>query len=230
MKGHGVAMMSALAFYELGEITGEPEILAAADYFCEQIIREFVRPELKGLVEYITLDGRFVDTPEGRTMVPGHGIESMWFLLDIYRRSGRRKNIPAVLQTMEWCLLRGWDDKHGGLLLGIDILDKTPVYWKHGMYKLWWPVTEALAATLLAYEFDASPKWLEWHRRIMDWSLPRYPVPEHGEWRQRLTREGNPYDPFLVLPVKDPFHLPRGLIVGIEAIDRLKAKADPVFV
>ena len=229
MKSHGIAMMSALAFYELGEILGDAGVLSAADYFCEQIVREFIRPEHKGLVEYVNLDGTFSDTPEGRTVVPGHGIESMWFLLDIYRRSGRRSNVPAVLRTLEWCLERGWDKEFGGLLLGADLLGKSPPYWKHATFKLWWPVTEALAATLMAYEFDPSLKWLEWHRRIMDWALPRYPVPEHGEWRQRLDREGRPYDKFLVLPVKDPFHLPRGVLVGIETIERLKAKGDPRF-
>ena len=63
----------------------------------------------------------------------------------------------------------------------------------------------------------------------MDWAFPRYPVPEHGEWRQRLDHEGRPYDLFLVLPVKDPFHLPRALLVGIETITRLQAKGDPRF-
>ena len=227
MKSHGTAMMSALAFYELGELLGDPEVLDAADYFCNQILREFIRPELKGLVEYTNLDGSFSDTPPGRAMVPGHGVESMWFLLDIYRRSGRTEHLPVILQTLEWCLEQAWDQEFGGMRLGIDILGQTPVFWKHGEFKLWWPVTEALCATLMAYEADPSPKWLEWHRRIMDWSLPRYPVPEHGEWRQRLDREGRPYEKFLVLPVKDPFHLPRGLLLGIETLERPKAKGDP---
>jgi N-acylglucosamine 2-epimerase len=82
-------------------------------------------------------------------------------------------------------------------------------------------VTEALAATLMAYEADRNERWLAWHRRVMDWALARYPVLEHGEWRQRLTREGNPMTEFIALPVKDPFHLPRGLIVGIETLARL---------
>jgi len=229
MKSHGTAMMSALAFYELGERLGDAEVLAAADYFCNQIIREFIRPELQGLVEYVKLDGSFSDTPPGRAMVPGHGVESMWFLLDIYRRSGRTEHLPVVLQTLEWCLERAWDKEFGGMRLGIDILGQTPVFWKHGEFKLWWPVTEALAATLMAYEVDPAAKWLEWHRRIMDWSLARYPVPEHGEWRQRLDREGRPYEKFLVLPVKDPFHLPRGLLLGIETLERLRARGDPLF-
>jgi N-acylglucosamine 2-epimerase len=229
MKAHGTAMGSALAFFELGEFLEDAAILDAVRYFCDQIVREFIRPELRGIVEYVNRDGSFSDTPEGRAMVPGHGIESMWFLLDIYRRSGRKENIPAILQALEWCLERGWDSEFGGLLLGIDILGKAPVYWKHGTFKLWWPVTEALIATLMAYEVDPSPKWLDWHRKIMDWALPRYPVPEHGEWRQRLDREGRPYEKYLVLPVKDPFHLPRGLLIGIETIERLKTKGDSKF-
>lgn len=229
MKAHGAAMCAALSYFELGEQLGDGPALEASQYFFAQITREFIRPELRGLVEFVDLKGRFCDTPEGRAMVPGHGIESMWFLLDIARRSGNHADIALILQALEWCLERGWDDEFGGIRLGIDILGKTPVYWKHGDFKLWWPVTEAMIATLMAYEVDPASKWLDWHRRIVNWALARYPVPEHGEWRQRLDPQGRPYEPFLVLPVKDPFHLPRGLILSIEALTRLQAKKDPAF-
>ncbi len=230
MKGHGMAMMCSLAFYELGELLGDREILDAAAYYTREILEEFIRPETRTVLEYVDLQGAVIDSPEGRAMVPGHGIESMWFQLDIFRRSGRKDGIARLLAAMEWCLEAGWDRDYGGLRLGIDVRGISPPYWQHAEYKLWWPVTEALPATLIAYEFDPNPKWLEWHRRILDWALARYPVPDFGEWRQRLDREGRPVEKFLVLPVKDPFHLPRGLIVGVEAAARLAKARAPRFV
>jgi N-acylglucosamine 2-epimerase len=229
MRAHGTAMGCSLAFHELGEFLGDAEILEAAAGCTRQVLDLFIRPELRGMVEYVNWNGSFSDTPEGRTMVPGHGIESVWFQLDILRRLNRRDGVPRLLDGLRWCLERGWDPEFGGILLGLDILGKFPPYWKHSTAKPWWPVTEALAATLMAYEADRDPRWLEDHRRIMTWALDRYPVIEHGEWRQRLDRAGRPMAELIALPVKDPFHLPRGLITGIETINRLTRGGDRLF-
>ena len=48
--------------------------------------------------------------------------------------------------------------------------------------------------------------------------------PQHGEWTQRLDRTGKPFNETVALPVKDPFHLPRALILCIDVLQRL-AKA-----
>lgn len=229
MRAHGTAMGCSLAFYELGEFLGDEQVLEASAYYARQVVDYFIRPEHRAMVEYVTLDGRFADTPEGRTMVPGHGIESIWFQLEILRRRGRMDGTDRLLKALRWCLERGWDPEFGGILLGLDILGRSPPYWRHPTAKAWWPVTEALAATLMAYETDRDPAWLDWHRRVLDWALERYPVPEYGEWRQRLDRTGRPMTELIALPVKDPFHLPRGLIVGLETIDRLVRAGDPRF-
>jgi N-acylglucosamine 2-epimerase len=43
-------------------------------------------------------------------------------------------------------------------------------------------------------------------------------MPEVGEWRQRLDRKGKPMTTVVALPVKDPFHLPRALILSLEVL------------
>jgi hypothetical protein len=45
---------------------------------------------------------------------------------------------------------------------------------------------------------------------------------EHGDWHQNLDRRGSPV-PCVVktLAVKDPFHLPRGLIYSINVLRHL---------
>lgn len=221
LKGHRYSMQCSLAFHELGTALGDAQILAASRRHTRQILDHYARPEYRALVEYVTLDGSFSDTPAGRTMVPGHGIESMWFQLQIFRESQRREEIPRVLGIMEDCLERAWDPECGGLLLAIDIFGGNEPFWKCPTAKLWWPATEALCATLLAYEAEPQEKWLAQHRKIVTWALNHFPVPEHGEWQQRLDREGRPLREVVALPVKDPFHLPRALIVGIEALERI---------
>jgi N-acylglucosamine 2-epimerase len=221
MKGHRYSMQCSLAFHELGSALGDAQILEASRRHTRQILDHYARPEHRALVEYVNLDGSFSDTPAGRTMVPGHGIESMWFQLQIFRESQRRDETSRVLGIMEDCLERAWDPLHGGLLLALDIFDRGEPFWKCPTAKLWWPATEAMCATLLAYEADPHERWLVHHRRIAEWALRHFPLPEHGEWQQRLDREGRPLREVVALPVKDPFHLPRALIVGIEALDRI---------
>jgi len=51
--------------------------------------------------------------------------------------------------------------------------------------------------------------------------LGTFPDKEHGEWTQRLDRRGTRLTEVIALPVKDPFHLPRALIVAIQTLQRL---------
>ena len=95
------------------------------------------------------------------------------------------------------------------------------VGWPFADTKLWWPHTEALYATLLAHEHVREPWCLEWHERVREYCFAHYPVPGHGEWRQKLDRRGNPITDVVALPVKDPFHLPRALIYSLEVLGRL---------
>ena len=228
MKAHRYSMQCSLMFHELGTQLGREDILDSAADHSRQIMEHYLRPEHRALVEYVNLDGTFSDSPAGRAMVPGHGIESLWFQLQINRETGRNQNNPRVLEAMAWCIERGWDEEFGGLMLGLDIFGRNPPFWQHATAKLWWPATEALCGTLLAHEADPRGPWLEHHRRIVDWALSRFPVHEYGEWRQRLDREGHPLREVVALPVKDPFHLPRALIVAIETLERLEFnEADP---
>ncbi len=84
--------------------------------------------------------------------------------------------------------------------------------------KIWWPHTEALYALLLAYELTGESWCEEWYNRVHDWSFAHFPMPECGEWCQRLDREGNPTAASIALPVKDPFHLPRAAILILQLL------------
>ena len=42
------------------------------------------------------------------------------------------------------------------------------------------------------------------------------PMPDGREWFQRLTREGKPTEEVVAFPVKDPFHLPRAVILIVQ--------------
>ena len=224
-KAHRDHFQFALAWYELATLTGETAILADAFERAEGVMCDFRRPEDRVLLEYVGLDGNRIDSPAGRTMVPGHAIESMWFMIHLYRDVGWTERIEQACDTMLWGLERGWDPQFGGVLLGIDVEGREPIHWKNPDKKLWWVHAEALYALLLAFEHTGNRGFLEWYWKVHDWTFRHFPVPGHGEWTNRLDRTGEPIDTVIALPVKDPFHLPRALILCIDVLERLDARA-----
>ena len=80
---------------------------------------------------------------------------------------------------------------------------------------------EAIYATLLAHELTGEPWCLEWFERVSDWAWSHFPAKESGEWHQRLTREGKTTTEVIALPVKDPFHLPRGAMLIMQVMEEM---------
>ena len=171
------------------------------------------------ILERIAADGGEYPAPLGTTVVPGHVVEDMWFQIHIARDLGDTAWIGECRRLIRRHLELGWDEKYGGLFLAIDADGGREVGWNHPTSKIWWPHTEALYGTLLAYEQTKDVLLLDWHRRIRDYAFDRYPVREHGEWTQNLDRYGAPLNATVCLPVKDPFHLPRSLIYCIALED-----------
>ncbi|WP_428938598.1 AGE family epimerase/isomerase [Fontivita pretiosa] len=215
MKTHGVSMIFGLFFFELGRLLNRQDIINNALDHAYQILKHFYRPEKDAVVEFVTTDGRYVDSPEGRTCVPGHALESMWFLISIFERTGDLDSIQTCCRIIKRHLELAWDEEYGGLMLARDVDGIEPPFWKYPQYKPWWVQVEALVATAYAYVHTRQPWCLEWHRKVQDFAYRHYPVPT-GEWSQWVDRLGNRMGNAF-LPVKDPFHLPRALIelIGI---------------
>lgn len=202
-SAHGVSMLLSLVYHELAEATGDRGVRAAGDRHHARVMGTFLRG---GVVrEWVGGDESVV--------VPGHAIESMWFQIHVNPAC-----LPAAAAAIRRHLELGWDREYGGLFLAVDVEGREEVAWKFADAKLWWPHTEALYATLLAHERTGEPWCLEWHERVLSYCLDRFVDREHGEWRQKLDRRGRPMEGVIALPVKDPFHLPRALILCSEIL------------
>lgn len=221
-KAHRDRFQFALAYYELGSYLEREDILKEARNKADEVMNHFRRPEREVLVEYISTDNRMMDTPPGRAMVRGHAIESMWFMIHVYRHFQDRERIAQAVETMRWGMEKGWDQEYGGIFLGIDIDGKEPPFWKNADTKIWWVFSEALYGLLLAYEHSGFSWCLDWYWKVHDWAFRHFPDREHGEWTQKLDRQGNKIDRLIALPVKDPFHLPRAVILCLDVLKRLK--------
>ena len=57
--------------------------------------------------------------------------------------------------------------------------------------------------------------------KIYDYTMKVFPNPDKtvGEWIQIRKRDGSPQDKVVALPVKDPYHIIRNIILLIELLE-----------
>lgn len=216
-RNHGIPMILTEVTSELAQTIGDPGLEHLADEYARRVMEHFLRPESGAVLEFLTRDYSKLPAPAGTFVMPGHAIESMWFVMHLARRRGDADTIRHAAEAMRWHLEHGWDKEYGGIFLGLDLEGHEP-YLPHADKKLWWPHTEALYGTLLAHELMGASWCMDWYDRVADWAWAHFAMPETGEWRQRLTREGNPTTELVALPVKDPFHLPRAAILILQLL------------
>jgi N-acylglucosamine 2-epimerase len=222
-KPHGIPMIWSLTFAELGAATGDERYLDAAAALSREIFRDFHRPARNALVEFVRFDGTELPAPQGTVIVPGHVIESMWFQFRIAKLTGR--SIAPETELFRLMLRHfelGWDAANGGgIRLAVDAEQREPVGWAFASAKLWWPHTEALYGALLGWQRTRDPAFHQWYERLWRVCLERFVDWENGEWRQKLNHAFAPIHDTIALPVKDPFHLPRSLILQLELLGRI---------
>jgi N-acylglucosamine 2-epimerase len=218
---HGLPMMFALTVWELGQFLDDQGYRQAALEMSDDIFANFYRRDRDMILERIAADNREFPSPLGSVVVPGHVIEDMWFQIHIARDRGDTQRINEAVRLTRRHMELGWDETHGGIILAIDADGGLEIGWQFADTKLWWPQTEAMYALLLAYEVCREDWCLSWYDKVHTYAFDHYPVAEHGEWRQKLSRDGTPFTDTVALPVKDPFHLPRALLYCIDVLGRV---------
>ena len=219
LKTHGVNMVFALFYFELGRVLELQSAQARAIALAEEILDHFYVAKYDAIVEFVDLDGRPADSPEGRACVPGHAIEALWFLLYIFEQVDQPERLALCRRLIKRHIELAWDVTYGGLVLALDIEGRQPPYWKNADYKPWWVQVEALVATAYAYVQSREDWCLQWHRRVQIFAFKHYPVAT-GEWTPWVDQQGRRMSN-AVLPVKDPFHLPRALMQLLGLLDRV---------
>jgi len=221
-KPHGVPMIWSLKLASLGAASGNPRWSQIARGMLEEIDRDFLIVAEDRVGETAWRDGAADRASLVSATVPGHVIEGLWF-----RRVAERGGVGEVTPPAEtWRRVQrhlelGWDKSAGGgLLLAVDAAgDVAAEGWPLPDLKLWWPHTETQVAVLMAWQETGEASWLEWYQRLWQFAADHFVDWTHGEWRQKLDRDLSPFSGTVALPVKDPFHLPRSLIMQIETLE-----------
>lgn len=102
-------------FVELGRSLGDEAIVEATLHHASEVMDVFLRPERRLLYEFVSLDSSLLPTPQGRVIVPGHAIESMGFMICIYRQAGDEARIRQAIEAIRWHLEFGALDLSPGV-------------------------------------------------------------------------------------------------------------------
>ena len=193
----------------------------------DAVLQGFVRDD--GLVQEVVCDGPATSLLT-RHVTPGHAIESMWFVMEQAARHGRGDAVATAARVVARSFEAGWDPVHGGLFRYVVPGGPEPRGPADGPFerlildtwdtKIWWPHSEALYALLLAESLTGDRAFGELHGQLFEYVFRVFPNPDPavGEWIHIRDRRGRPLDKVVGLPVKDPYHLTRNLLLLIELL------------
>lgn len=214
MQGHSITMILINTAARIREAIPAVELDEQISLSIETLQCYFIHPEFEALLETVGPNGEFIDTIIGRTINPGHCIETAWFLLEEAKyRGGDPQLTEVAVKILDWSWKWGWDKEYGGLINFRDCKGLPVQDYSQDM-KFWWPQTEAIIATLYAYEATGEERFLHMHQLVSDWTYAHFPDAEYGEWYGYLHRDGTVAQPAKGNIFKGPFHIPRMMIKG----------------
>ncbi len=210
--------------------------------FVDRILGRFLQDGL--VLEILGPNGQPLHSVLSRYVNPGHVLEDMWFILQYSRRTGNARLAAEVGEVIKRTFELGWDPEYGGLyqFIGVDgrrpsltaqddpadpMIRKLLENWD---MKLWWPHAESLYTLLLAHDQTGDRQLLKLYERLAEYTFSVFPNPDPDvkEWVQIRDRQGRPQTKVVALPVKDPFHISRSLLMILDLLgEERNSCADP---
>lgn len=223
LKSFALPMILCNLVLEIEPLLDPALVVDCIEKGIHEIMEEFYRPDLGLILENISPDGSFSDSFEGRLVNPGHGLEAMWFIMDLASRKGDqsliRKAVDVSLQLLDY----GWDKIHGGIFYFLDVKGHPPqqLEWDQ---KLWWVHTETLITLLKGYLHTGDERCQTWFEKVHSYTWEHFADQKGSEWFGYLNRQGE-----ILLPLKGGkwkgcFHVPRGLFQCWKTLEAIAEK------
>lgn len=226
LKGFALPMILSNLTLEIEHLIRKEIVEEIMDSCIHEVMEVFLRPELNGLiVENVNPDGSLSDSFDGRLINPGHGIEAMWFIMDLGVRLQRPELIEKAVETAIKLVEYGWDNEFGGIFYFMDRKGYPPqqLEWDQ---KLWWVHLETLISLLKGYQLTGSEKVLAWFNKVHDYTWEHFKDPEYPEWWGYLNRRGEVLLDLKGGKWKGCFHVPRGLYQCWKILENLSGLTD----
>jgi N-acylglucosamine 2-epimerase len=210
LKSLDLSMILASLSLEMEELLEDKELNAILELCVSDVTTLFLDQKLGLVFEKVSPDGSHPDCFEGRLINPGHGIEAMWFIMEIACRRNDQdlinKAVDVVLNTLDFA----WDKEYGGIFYFLDARDRPPLQLEWDQ-KLWWVHLEALVALVMGYYATGRDECWQWHEKIHEYVWNHFRDPDYGEWFGYLNRQGQRLLELKGGKWKGCFHLPRAL-------------------
>lgn len=211
-RGHSITMMLINVAVVIRQVIEDEILDKQIKSSLYDIEHYFMHPEYKALLEMVSPTGELIDTCAGRTINPGHCIETAWFMMEAAKSVEDKEHINKIALTiLDWSYDWGWDEEFGGIINFKDCKNFPHQDYSQDM-KFWWPQCETLIAALYAYKISGDEKYLDMHKRIHEWIYKYLEDKEFGEWYGYLHRDGSVAQPAKGNIFKGPFHIPRMLV------------------
>ncbi len=220
VKSYALPMILLNLVQELSWMLDPQEYIRMRDALIQEVASSFIDPATGLVHEHVAPDGSHLDTFDGRLINPGHGIEGMWFLMDLAKNAGDTALITRALDSILRTLDRAWDPAYGGIFYLLDAQGKPPLAMEWDQ-KLFWVHVETLVALLLGYRLTKRAECLSWFERVHDYTWKRFPDPEYGEWFGYLDRRGDVLIPLKGGKWKGCYHIPRALLLCANLLGEL---------
>lgn len=222
-RGHSITMILVNVALVLKQVSDDPVLDDQIRESIGDIEKFFMHPEFKCILESVTPTGDLIDTCEGRTINPGHGIETAWFLIQAGERMREHHYIDLGLKIFDWQYKWGWDNEFGGIINFRDCKGFPNQDYSQDM-KFWWPQCETIIASLFCFNVSGNEKYLKIHRKAHEWSVTHLVDKEFGEWFGYLHRDGSVAQTAKGNLFKGPFHIPRMLVIASLLCDEILMK------
>jgi N-acylglucosamine 2-epimerase len=187
------------------------------------VTETFYQPNLGLILEYVTPEGKMYDSFEGRVINPGHGIEAMWFIMDLAEKQQSADLIEKAVDITLSILEYSWDKEYGGIYYFLDVKGNPPqqLEWDQ---KLWWVHVETLISLAKGYLHTGDERCWKWFEIIHTYTWSHFTDAEHGEWFGYLNRQGEVLLQLKGGKWKGCFHIPRGLYQLWKTMDLIAKK------
>lgn len=222
LKSLAVPMILANLTLEMAPLLDAAQLDQVLDQTVQEVMTDFLDTERGLLFEAVAPEGDQVDCFEGRLINPGHGIEAMWFLMDIGQRRQDTALIERAVDVVLNILDFSWDKEYGGLFYFLDAAGHPPqqLEWDQ---KLWWVHLETLVALVMGYRLTGREECWQWYQKVHDYSWSHFVDPGR-EWFGYLNRAGQVHLQLKGGKWKGCFHVPRALFLCWQQFEKLSAK------
>lgn len=223
LRGFSLPMILSNLVLEMEEVLSPEEVNSTLDFSVQQVMDVF-RDTKTGLIfENVLPQGRHHNSFDGRLINPGHGIEAMWFMIDIGVRRNDKALIAQATETILTTLNFSWDKKYGGIYYFMDAQGFPPqqLEWDQ---KLWWVHLETLVALAKSYEQTQRTDVLQWYKKLHTYTWSHFKDPKGGEWYGYLNRQGEVFLNLKGGKWKGCFHVPRACYQCWHSFEKIETK------